>query len=42
MKNKNQINEKITELAKQLIGSEGSQAHGTRKQIEILKWVLEE
>jgi len=42
MKIEEEINNKINELAKQLIGTEGSQAHGIRKQIEILKWVLDE
>jgi translation initiation factor IF-3 len=42
MKTEKEINEKISELAKQLIGTEGSQAHGIRKQIEALKWVLDE
>jgi len=42
MKTKNEINEKINELARTAIGTEGSKAYKFRGQVEILKWVLEE
>lgn len=40
-KKKYRIQIKILELTRNLKGTTGSKAHGLRKQIEILNWVLE-
>ncbi len=42
MKTEEQINNKINEIAKQAIGTEGSKAYRLRGQIEILAWTIEE
>jgi len=42
IKDSKEIHAKLAELAKRLVGTEGSQAHGIRCQIKTLKWVLGE
>ncbi len=41
MKTIKQTEKKIIELTRELKGTEGSKAHGIKKQIDILNWVLE-
>ena len=42
LKSIRQIHDRLAQLAKDLVGTEGSQAHGIRSQIKALKWVLNE
>lgn len=40
MKSRKQIETKLVEISRSLVGTEGSKAYGLRKQIELIDWVL--